>query len=222
MPPMSEEERKARKREYHKAYYKANKERVAERIKAYRVANKEKVAEYRKAYRVANKEKVAGYNKAYNKAYYKANKEKEAERSKAYYEANKEKIAEYRKAYYKAYYEANKERFLEHSSLRRARKRNSIPKPLRNCEQERQRLRNIYKLRAVISEATGIEHHVDHMWPLSDGGPHWSGNLQIITAEENLRKNACVCEETKKVIQESLEYTLQEYKRRQHVRNRFT
>ena len=60
------------------------------------------------------------------------------------------------------------------------------------------------------------------MWPLSDGGPHWSGNLQIITAEQNLSKSASVCEETKKIIQESLEYALQELKWRKDVRDNNT
>ena len=96
-----------------KAYYEANKEKIAERKKAYNEANKEKIAERNKAYHEANKEKIAEKKKAY----YEANKEKVAAQNKAYRENNKEKIAAYRKdnnekvaAQNKAYRENNKEK----------------------------------------------------------------------------------------------------------------
>ena len=74
---------------------KSEKERkVAAQNKAYYEANKDRIAEYQKAYRKANKDKVA----ARRKAYYEANKDKIAEYQKAYYEANKDKIAARRKA----------------------------------------------------------------------------------------------------------------------------
>ena len=142
----------------------------------------------------------------------KAKKEKIAARGKAYYEANKEKILAYNEAnkenkaaYDKAYRVANKEKQAANKSKRRALKLKQIPIHLRDCPQERQRLIQTYKLRNIISKATGVQHHVDHMWPLADGGPHWSGNLQVITAYENLSKNASVCEATKSTIIKSLE-----------------
>jgi len=52
------------RKEYFKAYYEANKDKIAEQNKAYREANKDKI----KAYREANKDKI--------KAYYEANKDK--------------------------------------------------------------------------------------------------------------------------------------------------
>ena len=145
----------------------------------------------------AKKEKIAARNKAYKEA----NKEKIAARDKAYREANKEKIL--------AYKEANKEKQAANKSCREAKRRalklKQVPIHLRDCPQERQRLIQTYKLRNIISKATGVQHHVDHMWPLADGGPHWSGNLQVITAYENLSKNASVCEATKSTIIKSLE-----------------
>ena len=185
-------------------------------VKAYEMFNRDKYAkngytsqckvcrnEYKKAYHEANKEKR---NEA-NKAWRVANKEKIYEYKKAYYEANKEKIYEYKKAYY----EANKEKNAAKSSRRRALQLKAIPKFLKKCEAERQRLKKIFKLREVISLVTGIEHHVDHMWPLSDGGPHWSGNLQIIPAKENLTKSYKVCKVTKKNIKDSLRIARKEY-----------
>ena len=175
-------------------------------------AKKEKIAAYRKAYKEANKEKIAARDKAYKEA----NKEKIAAKDKAYRVANKEKILAYRvankekiAAYGKAYRVVNKEKQAANKSCREAKRRalklKQIPIHLRDCPQERQRLIQTYKLRNIISKATGVQHHVDHMWPLSDGGPHWSGNLQVITAYKNLSKSTSVCEATKSTIIKSLE-----------------
>jgi hypothetical protein len=191
---------------------KAKKEKKATYRKAYREANKEKIAAYRKAYKEANKEKIAARDKAYKEA----NKEKIAAKDKAYRVANKEKILAYRvankekiAAYGKAYRVVNKEKQAANKSCREAKRRalklKQIPIHLRDCPQERQRLIQTYKLRNIISKATGVQHHVDHMWPLSDGGPHWSGNLQVITAYKNLSKSTSVCEATKSTIIKSLE-----------------
>ena len=211
-----------------------SKEERAAYQKAYKEANKEKIQAYRRAYKEANREVTAAKRRVSDKAYYEANKEKIRVREKAYYEANKEKILARDKAYreankeevlarekayreankeqlaanYKAYYEANKEQFIAKSARQRALKRKQVPIHLRDCPHEKQRLVQIYKLRNIISEATGVRHHVDHMWPLADGGPHWSGNLQIIPAEENISKHASVCEETKTTIIKSL-YTFE-------------
>ena len=135
----------------------------------------------KRAYRAANKEKV----KAYNKAYCKANKEKKAEYDKTYRAANKEKVSELRARY-------------------RALKRGAIPEYLKDCPIEKGRITKTYQLRYLMTKVTGVEHHVDHMWPLSKGGPHWSGNLQVITAKENQTKKGKVCSKTKKTIKEAL------------------
>jgi len=179
-----------------KAYYEANKEKRKASMKAYYEANKEKKLASMKAYHEANREKILAKKKAYNEA----NKENR----KAYREANKEKLD----AYQRAYNEANKEKVASIKTRYRALKRNQIPVHLRDCPHEKQRLVQIYKLRNILSEATGVQHHVDHMWPLADGGPHWSGNLQVIPAEENMRKHASVCEDTKTTIIKSL-YTFE-------------
>ena len=202
-------------KEDHKAYREANKEKIAAYNIAWYAANKEKVLAMRIAYREANKEEKVAYDKVYYEAnkerrsatkrtWYAANKEKDAAYKRAYREANKEKLA----AKEKAYREANPDRINAYSSRRRALKLKLIPKHLKKCPVEKQRVLDIYKLSTLISKATGIEHHVDHMWPLSDGGPHWSGNLQIITAYENLTKHASVDLELKHNIQQSLKETM--------------
>lgn len=50
-------------------------------------------------------------------------------------------------------------------------------------------IRQIYKECDIISKKTGISHHVDHIIPISKGGIHHPTNLQILTAEENIRKS---------------------------------
>ena len=198
-----------------KAWREANKEKVRAYLKAYREANKDKIKVTKKAYREANKDKIKVTKKAYHKAnkdkicrkvsaYYNANKDKHKATIKAYREANKEKVA----ATKKAWAVANADKVTADVSRRRARKLKLIPKHLKNCPVEKQRVLDIFKLCRLISMATGVKHHVDHMWPVSDGGPEWSGNLQIITAHENLTKHASVDLELKHNIQQSLKETM--------------
>ena len=162
------------------------------------------------------KEAARAYQKAYSKDYREANKEKIAVRKKAYYQANREEIIAYQKDYYQANKEkftvrkkvwrkANKEKINEQTARRRAVKRKRIPIKVRDCPIEKERLRQIYKLSHMFTKATGVQHHVDHMWPLDKKGPHWSGNLQIITATENLRKNAKLNKNIKATVQEMLD-----------------
>jgi hypothetical protein len=221
---------KEEKAAYQRAWAKANKEKISAKNKAYNEANKEKIAALSKAWYEANKEEELAKRKARyeanreeelakRKAYREANKEKIIARDKAYREANKEKLAVKRRVWQAANREkiraatrtwqaANREKKAATQARRRALKSKQIPLHLRECPHEKKRLVQIYKLRNIISEATGVQHHVDHMWPLSDGGPHWSGNLQIIPAEENMSKHASVCEETKTTIIKSL-YTFE-------------
>ena len=185
---------------YAKAYREANKEKIAAQKKAYREANKEEVSTHRKAYYYANQERML----AKRKAYVEANKEEVYAQKKAYYYANKKEIL----AKQRSYNEANKEAVIARNAKHRARKRKLIPIHLRDCSHEKQRILQTYKLSSIMSVATGVQHHVDHMWPLNDGGPHWSGNLQILTAYDNISKSASVCEDTKATIIKSL-YTFE-------------
>ena len=153
-----------------------------------------------KTWREDNKDLI----KEYSKTYYADNRNERLSKSKSWQEENKEHWADYQKSYYRD----NKASVDAAGAKRRALKRKQIPVHLRECPHEKQRLVKTYKLRNILSEATGVQHHVDHMWPLADGGPHWSGNLQVIPAEENMSKSASVCEDTKASIIKSL-YTFE-------------
>ena len=87
---------------------------------------------------------------------------------------------------------------------RRARKKRAIPAWLRSCPVEKRRVYTVYLLSRLLANADGIERHVDHMVPLSDGGPHWSGNLQVLTATDNMDKGAYSCPKLKKQMKLNL------------------
>ena len=57
-------------------------------------------------------------------------------------------------------------------------------------ETQQAQVKAIYELRKILTEQTGIEHHVDHHKPLSKGGKHVPSNLWVIPAKDNLRKGA--------------------------------
>jgi 5-methylcytosine-specific restriction endonuclease McrA len=153
--------------------------------------------------------------RGYFKAYYQANREKITAKVRAYYQADRDNIRAKKRAYYQAEKEnikaktsawrkANKEKHVANVVRHRALKHKRIPIKVRDCPIEKKRLRQIYKLCHIFTKATGVQHHVDHMWPISKGGPHWSGNLQIITATENLRKSTKLNKNIKATVREML------------------
>ena len=87
----------------------------------------------------------------------------------------------------------------------RGRKLGAVPDSLADCPVEKQAIIDIYKECQELTKTTGTPHHVDHMWPLFDGGPHWSVNLQILTGSENCSKGAKVDPDIKAKIQQLLE-----------------
>ena len=72
---------------------------------------------------------------------------------------------------------------LQRSAMRRA----EFPEDLNQNEKEL--ILAIYSKSKRLTKETGIQHHVDHIKPLSKGGRHYPSNLQILTAEENLKKS---------------------------------
>ena len=41
-----------------------------------------------------------------------------------------------------------------------------------------------------LTAETGVAHEVDHIWPISKGGPHLPWNLQVLTKEANRSKGS--------------------------------
>ena len=66
--------------------------------------------------------------------------------------------------------------------------------------EEREAIKSVYLKAQELTEQTGIEHHVDHIQPLSKGGEHAAFNLQILTREENLLKGNDFRDEDKELL----------------------
>jgi hypothetical protein len=188
------------------------KECALKQCSEYKQNNREKVLNYFST-RYQEDEEYREKKKRNAKIYRLKNLEIVKERGKLYRAKNKEKIAERKKVYAQKHKERDRPKYLAHTRARQLKLKNAIPIFLQDCSKEKNDVEKIYRLRQIFDKATGIKHHVDHMWPLSDGGPHWSGNLQVIPAVDNLSKHAKVNEQIKKTIQEGLEYARRESKR---------
>jgi RNA polymerase sigma factor (sigma-70 family) len=56
-------------------------------------------------------------------------------------------------------------------------------------EEEKVQVLGFYTVARYKTEEAGVEHHVDHIMPISKGGLHKPDNLRVITAKENLMKS---------------------------------
>lgn len=83
-------------------------------------------------------------------------------------------------------------KILNYSAKRRAQKRNCIDDDTKDDN----KIKKIYQIAKKLNiEAGFCKYHVDHIIPLSRGGKHHQDNLQIILAEENLKKSNKLPEE---------------------------
>lgn len=108
-------------------------------------------------------------------------KEKELAANRRYKQNNPEKV----KQYQKRAYAKHRHIFIEHATIREGR---MAKWPC--SEIERLMIKYRYEDARRLSKETGIKHEVDHIWPLSKGGPHLPWNLQVLTKEENRTKGA--------------------------------
>ena len=123
--------------------------------------------------------------KKYQKKYNTNNKEVNRLRVKKWREENPER----NKQTAREWQHKNKHKFAAKTQKRRAAKLNATP-PWLN-EDHKFMLEEIYELRDLRSQATGVVHHVDHIVPLRGTavcGLHVPWNLQVIPATDNIRK----------------------------------
>lgn len=125
------------------------------------------------------------------------NKTKGVENKKRYYARNKEAVIqralsrnlEDQRRYKAAWKKANPEEVKASTNDRRHRHKNATPKWL--SAEQKQEIREIYKEAIRRTKEEGIPYVVDHVFPLRGVevcGLHVPENLQILTAEKNLRK----------------------------------
>ena len=173
----------------HAANYAANREKKSAGAAAYRAANSEKVAAYNAAYYAATKERDKERKERNHAAWYMANRKKvlaqsaawraanpemAKARKAAYYAANREKIAAYRAA--------NPEKMRKHRARRRAREACVVP--------QRWRKRNdVPDSVCYWCGADGVD-HLDHIMPISLGGPAVPSNEVMTCQPCNQRKHA--------------------------------
>lgn len=147
----------------------------AQRRKNYVENNKEKVQELGRAWREQN----APRKKEAARKWYEENKDRQNAVAREKYAANKE---EYRERI-KKWKQANKNKVCTINTNRRAAKATAIPPWA-----DRSEINRIY----AEAKARGPSYHVDHIVPLRHplvSGLHCEANLQILTAEDNLRKS---------------------------------
>lgn len=122
----------------------------------------------------------------YSKIKYYNNHDENRARLSKYYLDNHEK----EKAARREHYKNNKASYLFNYYKREERIKDATPNWL--TDSMLSEIKNIYSERQRISEETGVVYHVDHIVPLQGDnvcGLHVPWNLQIISAEENLRKS---------------------------------
>jgi hypothetical protein len=141
-----------------------------------------------KKYREKRKKYFQEYNQsepgqASKQRYYAKNKEIVIQKAKA-------RAAESKRKYRKAWKEANPEEVRAFTNDRRRRHKNATPKWL--SKEQKTKIRKIYKEAAVLCAEVPKSYAVDHIVPLMGKevcGLHVPWNLQILTAEENFKKN---------------------------------
>ena len=146
-----------------RARYLKNRDQVIARVGEYRAERRDKFIAYGKEYREANKDHL------------------EAKRRK-YYEVNKEEIAAYRRAKYKA----NPRKFLDGNHRWRARVRESSAVKF----SEESLLQRMAYFGNKCYMCGGPFEHVDHVKPLSKGGPHMLSNLRPACGSCNCSKGS--------------------------------
>lgn len=158
-----------RKRELQRKWYRANRERLA--------------AEALQRFR-DNPEKVL----AQQRAWYTRNRKMKLARNKKWREDNPEKVREQTKKQHEKRKGCPKHA-AAHRARKAARKAQKRGSEVKNCP----RVKELYEIARWLRKL-GHDCHVDHIYPLSKGGPHTFENLRIIPAVENLRKGAQVPE----------------------------
>lgn len=164
--------------------------KLAAKRRAWRAANPDKVAKHKKytreqqaaymrEWRAKNPEKAkAARAKAYNPEY-----------QAAYWERVKDSKREYRQRVNRAWAQANPAKVAAHAAKRRATLLRATPAWL--TEDDQWLIGEIYDLCALRTRLTGVEHHVDHFYPLKGKagcGLHVPSNLRVIPARVNLLK----------------------------------
>ncbi len=155
---------------------------AAEKQKRWRENNPERAKAVLAAFRERHRARLRVENAARMRDARKADPAKHAASNHRYRQANPEKV----NAGERARYRKNPGPKLAKTKLYAARKIQATPKWA-----DLAAITEIYKLAALVTEATGVQYDVDHIIPLRHPrvcGLHVEANLQLLTARENRSK----------------------------------
>lgn len=186
--------------ECRKSYYDLDKKRSYNR--KYVDNNRERVIEYQRQYREAHpeaKEQAAERSRRH----YQNNKEEHLEQGRRWHEDNPEKVRRSQRDYYYRNKEArlenrrrwareNPDKVAQQNETRRAREAGAAVEEI-NYKRIYKRDRDICYLCGRKVKKT--ERHLDHVVPLSRGGPHSEDNIRVTHARCNLMKGTKLVEE---------------------------
>jgi hypothetical protein len=117
------------------------------------------------------------------RAWRQTNSDHYREYTRGYRQLNKEKITQYNKAHRLE----NPHMYAAYDATKRAKR---LERYVTWADQIA--IEAIFEQARTLSVSTGVQHHVDHIYPMlgrTVSGLHVPGNLQILTANENLRKS---------------------------------
>lgn len=169
----SDEERKAKRKEYSKRYREKNREKVKESLKKYYYKNRDelqkKMREYGKKHYEENKERIIEKNKKY----YEENKENMLANGRVWQENNRDKM----RGYYKKYDDNNKEKRKEYKN------RPEVKKKTRERNKKYDAIRRkdpIFRFNQNISRAINLSLKKHN---LSKNGRHWEDLVRYTSQE---------------------------------------
>lgn len=118
------------------------------------------------------------------RAWHLANPEKVAQKNKNYKTKNKQKVTEYNKQWWSE----NKDKRASYEGKRRA----TIIQRTPIWDSDAHLIVAKYQLAAMLTQASGAPHHVDHIIPLQGrkvSGLHVFSNLRVIPGSDNVKKS---------------------------------
>jgi len=173
--------------------YAANREKILERQNAYYHRNKSWILKQQYEHYIQNREEILEDRRAKYAALPQHERDEIQRKNREWRDKNPERYAEAKAKWLERNKEKVKARSAAHSRTRQAKKRKACPSWV-NVDH----IQAFYSLRQRVSDLTGVEHHVDHYYPLQGKtvcGLHVPWNLHVITADENIKKGNKMPEE---------------------------
>jgi len=158
-------------------------ERRLARVRAHKAGNRDHIRSTKAIWDVANRAHI----QEYNKDSYASDPEGRRERSRLHRQKHPDRVKESWSKWAKSNHEAYRAIRNKANAKRRAAEISAtVPWA------DMQKISRLYGEAMRLTAETGIPRHVDHIVPLRGVnvcGLHWEGNLQVLTAAENIRKS---------------------------------